>query len=105
MARNILVSCLGPGRMPVDSDAGIDSALRAARKHLSAAIDPVLPDAPDLIILPEACDRPDSFSIEKRKGVDGAKSVAAGAGKQQKSVIKIPRALARQPLAIGERGF
>jgi predicted amidohydrolase len=67
VARNIVVSCLGPGRLPVDSDASIDAALRAARSHLRAGIEAVLPDRPDLIILPEACDRPDFFSLERRR--------------------------------------
>ncbi len=67
MARNIVVSCLGPGRLPVGPEASVEEALRAARRQLAAAVDAVLPDRPDLIVLPEACDRPDSFSVRRRQ--------------------------------------
>ncbi len=66
MARHVTVSCLGPERLRLAPDARIDEAMAAVRRHLGAAVEQVLPDRPDLIVLPEACDRADSFSAARR---------------------------------------
>ena len=67
MPRFVTVSCLGPERHRVPGDSSIEDAWRVVRAHLQESIDQVLPERPDLIVLPEACDRPDFFTVEKRK--------------------------------------
>lgn len=59
MARRITVSSLGqnPPRFPVeDKSIGCDELVENMITFWKAQIDQVLPDAPDLIVLPEACD-------------------------------------------------
>lgn len=67
MARNVMISCVGPESLRLEPGVGLDSAARAVRRHLAEHVEAVLPEEPDLIVLPEACDRPDSLSIEERK--------------------------------------
>jgi predicted amidohydrolase len=67
VARNTVVSCVGPAPLRVDPATGIDAAADAVRRHLEKHIMQVLPEGPDLIVLPEACDRADSFSIARRQ--------------------------------------
>jgi predicted amidohydrolase len=67
MARNIVVSCLGPRPLEVDPASSIDAAREAMQGYLVKHVGQVVPDTPDIIVLPEMCDRPDAFSLSKRK--------------------------------------
>ncbi len=65
MASNVVVSALCPSALrgkPSGQEA-VDSMI----EHWRQQLDFVLPDAPDLIVLPEACDRFPEQSIQERK--------------------------------------
>lgn len=64
--RWVTVSALGP--MPPRAEKGEDPerALRRMMDHWKAQIGQVLPDRPDLIALPEACDRYEEHDGEER---------------------------------------
>jgi predicted amidohydrolase len=57
MANRITVSALGPLPPLLEKDAGMDSAVQKMMDHWKRELDQVLPDRPDLIVLPETCDR------------------------------------------------
>ena len=67
--RRITVSSLGLGPyrtfggQPVPHGA---DAVDAMKKHWQQWLDVVLPDKPDLIVVPEACDRFPEHSLEER---------------------------------------
>jgi hypothetical protein len=50
-------------------DRGVDRVL----DYLRGLVAQVLPERPDLIVLPEVCDRPDNFSLERRLAWYGAR--------------------------------
>lgn len=59
MARHVTVSCVTARPLALGRDVGFDQAIRAEIDHWTDRIEAVLPEEPDLIVLPEACDRPD----------------------------------------------
>jgi hypothetical protein len=69
MANHVTISCLGPRPLVVE-DASIppQEVVERMIQHWQGQLDRVLPDRPDLIVLPEACDRPDQgkFPLEPR---------------------------------------
>ena len=58
MARSVCISALGPAPFERRDGATISQTISLAKTHLETWIEKVLPDQPDLIVLPEACDRP-----------------------------------------------
>lgn len=68
MANYVTISCLGPRPLAVPADVTDEEAIARMIAHWQAQLDRVLPDRPDLIVLPEACDRPDplGFPLERR---------------------------------------
>lgn len=63
--RKIVVSSLGPYPLslrPVDNQQAVDKMIA----HWQREIEQVLPDTPDLIVLPEACDRFPAMNQEER---------------------------------------
>lgn len=58
MARSVCISALGPAPFERRDGATISQTISLAKTHLETWIEKVLPDKPDLIVLPEACDRP-----------------------------------------------
>lgn len=68
MANYITIACLGPRPLAVAAGASDEEAVAAMIGHWQAQLEQVLPDRPDLIVLPEACDRPDpgTFPPERR---------------------------------------
>lgn len=58
MARKVRVSALGPAPFERQEGATIEQTISLAKAHLETWIGKVLPDKPDFIVLPEACDRP-----------------------------------------------
>lgn len=66
MARNITISLLGPEpyRLPYQDD--LNSLVTAMEKHWAQELSKVLCDSPDLIVVPEACDRYPNFTVQER---------------------------------------
>lgn len=58
MAKYIRISCLGPKPYDIGSDSSYQNAVDKMIKHWEYEIEKVLPDKPDIIVLPEACDSP-----------------------------------------------
>jgi predicted amidohydrolase len=66
MATYVRISAIGP-RPPSNYPAPDQDAVREMIAFWRGQLDQVLPDRPDLIVLPEACDRYPSHSIEERR--------------------------------------
>ncbi len=68
MARYIRVSVLGrKNPYSVDVSQGMRRAVEEMKECLRKEIELVLPEKPDLIVLPEACDRPMNLPASERK--------------------------------------
>ncbi len=67
MARHVTVSCVTAPALPLGTDVGIEAAVEAEIVHWTDRIDAVLSEGPDLIVLPEAADRP---SVDTFGGMD-----------------------------------
>jgi len=68
MARNVRTSILGRQRpYSVDVNNGYGKAIEEMIVCLKREIDLVLPEKPDLVVLPEACDRPINLPGSERK--------------------------------------
>lgn len=68
MARYIKISALGPRTYQVDKDLSFKLAVDEMIKHWEKELMQVLPDKPDLVVLPEYCDRPVNYSpVETRE--------------------------------------
>ena len=78
MARYITISTIGarPPRVESSKDAGAAAEIMA--QHLVARIEQVLPDQPDLIVLPEMCDLPTNYpATSETVGVTATVPVSA----------------------------
>ncbi len=65
MANRITVSALSPAPPRAERGMGEETALRRMIDHWSRALDEVLPDRPDFIVLPEMCDRYEGHGREQ----------------------------------------
>ncbi|NQX58044.1 carbon-nitrogen hydrolase family protein [Paenibacillus qinlingensis] len=68
MAKYVTISCLGPKPLVIEAEVPAQEVVGRMIQHWQRQLDQVLPDLPDLIILPEVCDRPDpgKFPREQR---------------------------------------
>ena len=66
MARYIKVSTLGPRPLTVGLGTNPKEIVQLMKNHWTKQLDQVLPDKPDIIVLHEACDRPQGFPMEVR---------------------------------------
>lgn len=66
MAKPVIVSTIGTRSPAIDSGLSNRDAVEAMLRHLRQEVEQVLPDRPDLIMLPEYCDVPAAYS-EQRK--------------------------------------
>lgn len=57
MARYVTISVLGPGTARLPKNMTVEERVQAMMKHWEKQIAPVLPEKPDIIVMPEACDR------------------------------------------------
>ena len=66
MARNVIISLLGsaPYCLPYQED--LDHLVTEMERHWEKELSQVLYSKPDLIVVPEACDRYPNFTIEER---------------------------------------
>jgi len=60
------IATLGPRPLSVDADTAPQKIVEQVIAHWRQKFAQVLPDRPDLIVVPEACDRPVGLSLEKR---------------------------------------
>lgn len=67
MARMVRISTLNPVNATIDPKITMTEAVKKIKDHLNDKINQVLPDRPDLIILPECCDMPLNYTNEKLK--------------------------------------
>ncbi|TFB56744.1 carbon-nitrogen hydrolase family protein [Cryobacterium tagatosivorans] len=60
MSRPVTVSCLTAVPLTIGADVSVDEVIDREIAHWAERLEAVLPDRPDIIVLPEAADRPDS---------------------------------------------
>lgn len=63
--RHVTIATIGPRPLSVDAKAEPQQVVERMIAHWQKELDQVLPDKPDLIVLPECCDRPSGLSEEK----------------------------------------
>lgn len=63
--RYVKVSTIGTAFKHLDPCISNEEAVGEMIQYLKSEIDKVLPDSPDLIVLPESCDRPCNYNIER----------------------------------------
>ncbi|MBU4212098.1 MAG: carbon-nitrogen hydrolase family protein [Kiritimatiellae bacterium] len=66
MAKKIKISVIGSRVPEADPSAPIQTVLETVIDYLRGQISQVLPDKPDLIVLPEMCDQPSNFAVAKQ---------------------------------------
>ena len=66
MANYVKISSVGPQPFSIETGFDYQKAVKKMMRHWKNEIEQVLPDKPDLIVLPEACDRPPNYSMKKR---------------------------------------
>lgn len=68
MANYVKISSLGPAPLVIGATVSAEEAVQKMIAHWQRMLSFVLPDKPDLIVLPEACDRPSkaSYPTDKR---------------------------------------
>jgi len=62
----VKIATIGAGSLSVNSNTAPQKVVEKMIAHWRNKFAQVLPDRPDLIVVPEACDRPSGFSLEKR---------------------------------------
>lgn len=67
MAKHVKISTIGCGYSEIDSQASNEEAVGQMASLLKGKISRVLPDRPDLIVLPEWCDMPANVDKDRRK--------------------------------------
>jgi len=66
MANNVKISVVGMQHFSLDTNIPKEKAVDEMMKNLKSELEQVLPDKPDLIVLPEACDMPANYNFEQR---------------------------------------
>ena len=66
MANYITISTIGARPYELDPALPLEDAVEKMIQHWQEELAHVLPEKPDLIVLPEACDRPPNFSLDRR---------------------------------------
>lgn len=92
MARKITLSALGPRPPAGDLSQPHQQAVEAMIQHWKAQLEAVLPDRPDLIVVPEASDRYPNYPIEQRLAYyrvrrDQVRDFFAGVAREQHCCI------------------
>ena len=62
----VKIATIGSSPLSVNADTAPQKVVDKMIAHWRNKFEQVLPDKPDLIVVPEACDRPSGFSLEKR---------------------------------------
>lgn len=66
MARYVRVSAVAPAPHQMDTRKDLNACVDEMIGHWNKWLEKVICDKPDLIVLPEACDRAPNFSLERR---------------------------------------
>lgn len=68
MSRYVKICCLTSAPLPIDPKLDLNEAVERMIGHWRSLLAQALPDKPDLIVLPEACDRPEtgSYPLQRR---------------------------------------
>jgi outer membrane protein assembly factor BamB len=69
---HVRIATLGPRPLAVDAKTDPQKIVEREIAHWRSEFSQVLPDQPDLIVVPEACDRPAGLSLEQRLAVCAA---------------------------------
>ena len=64
-ARHVTIATLGPRALVLPADTAPQAIVDRMKSHWKGRLAQVLPDKPDLIVLPEACDRPGGISQDR----------------------------------------
>ncbi len=67
MARKVRISTIGACNVYIPYEDGLENAVQMMIEHWKKELAPVLCDQPDLIVLPECCDRSMSFTREQMR--------------------------------------
>ena len=62
----VKIATIGPGPVSVNENTEPQKVVERMIAHWRGRFAQVMPDKPDLIVVPEACDRPSGFSLKKR---------------------------------------
>lgn len=65
MARYVKISTIGCRNLVLDTNLRLNEAVQTMKEHLLRKVQEVLPDQPDLIVLPEVCDAPLNYPLEQ----------------------------------------
>lgn len=63
--KRVTISTIGSTPPAVEAELAPQQVVEAVIEHWRGRIDQVLPDRPDLIVVPEACDRPADFPADR----------------------------------------
>ena len=63
----VKIATIGPGPLSIDVNTESQKVVDKMIAHWRNRFAQVLPDRPDLIVVPEVCDRPGGFSLEKQR--------------------------------------
>ena len=66
-AKSVRVAVVGPRPLEPGRDRSPAAMAKTTTERLISELEQVLPDRPDIILLPEACDRPAGLSAEEKK--------------------------------------
>ncbi len=66
MARRIRASAVSSDFINLDPAERDERNVELVRDYIAGLLAAVLPDSPDLVVLPEVCDRPDNFEMPRR---------------------------------------
>ena len=66
MARYVKIATIGSASPAMDTNSPLQQVVERMIEHWQDRIDQVLPDRPDLIVVPEACDCPENFLIDQK---------------------------------------
>ena len=69
MARHVRISTIGAQQYTIEKIRSNQDAVDKMIAHWQKEMDQVLPDKPDLIVLPEVCDRPANFNAAPDKAM------------------------------------
>ena len=70
MMRKVTISCVSDHAYVAENSQSIDEIMSGTIRQWKLQINKVLPDKPDLLVLPELCDRPKVNSISREKQIE-----------------------------------
>ncbi|MDF2721281.1 MAG: carbon-nitrogen hydrolase family protein [Paenibacillus sp.] len=70
MANYVKISSLGPSPLVIEASVPAEEAVERMIAHWRRMLNNVLPDKPDLIVMPEACDRPNKGAYPKEQRME-----------------------------------